>query len=94
LEHFFGESFRVFVQREESMMKTLDFQVLDSKDKSCRNGISTLYVMPLTKQEAKISNAPSFVDFITYANFPQEQPKQIKMKDESHLLTRRKVDNF
>ncbi|EME27622.1 uncharacterized protein Gasu_47680 [Galdieria sulphuraria] len=56
--------FQVSTIRDESDT-IIDFEVTDSNDQSYRDRICILYVTPLTNNEARISIASVFIDFIT-----------------------------
>jgi len=68
LNAFFEESFEVspVYNAEKSIV---DFQVTDSQGTSCRERMSILYVT-LSRSEAQADNAPGYVEFLSFDNFP------------------------
>jgi len=71
LNSFFDETFEVSPVYN-ARKKIVDFEVIDSKDISCRERISILYVTLLTREDVKADSAPEFVEFLTFDNFPEK----------------------
>ncbi|GJD11659.1 hypothetical protein Gasu2_57860 [Galdieria sulphuraria] len=72
LKALFGQSdYQVSTIRDESDT-IIDFEVTESNGQCYRDRICILYVTPLTKNEASTSNAPSFIDFITLEDIPED----------------------
>ncbi|EME30667.1 hypothetical protein Gasu2_19460 [Galdieria sulphuraria] len=72
LKALFGQSdYQVSTIRDESDT-IIDFEVTDSNGQCYRDRICILYVTPIRKNEASTSNAPSFIDFITLEDIPED----------------------
>jgi len=69
LESFFDESFHVS-PTFNGEGKIVDFHVTDCHGVSYRDRIRVFYVTFLTRQEAEGSNVPSFVELITFEDYP------------------------